>query len=63
VDVDPRKIGRTVYGAPVVAVDEAPRFPKAFAIGAVAGAEARARIRAMVAAQGRVDGVDFVAVA
>jgi hypothetical protein len=31
-------------------------------IGAVAGEEARARIRAMVAAQGRVDGVDFVAV-
>jgi glycosyltransferase involved in cell wall biosynthesis len=63
VDVDPRKIGRRVYGVPVVAVDEAPRFDGAFALGAVAGEEPRARIRAMIAEQGRRDGVDFVAVA
>ena len=63
VDVDPRKIGRTIYGAPVVAIEDAPRFAVAFAIGAVAGEEARAEIRATVAAQGRRDGVDFVAVA
>jgi glycosyltransferase involved in cell wall biosynthesis len=63
VEVDPRKIGREIYGIPVVSVDEAPRFAEAFALGAVAGEEARARIREMVAAQGRRDGVDFVAVA
>jgi glycosyltransferase involved in cell wall biosynthesis len=63
VDVDPRKIGKTIYGAPVVSLDDAPRFSAAFAIGAVAGEEARAEIRAAVAAQGRRDGVDFVAVA
>ena len=63
VDVDPRKIGHTVYGAQVVSVDEAPRYASAFAIGAVAGEEARMRIREMAAAQGRCDGVDFVAVA
>ena len=63
VDVDPRKIGKRVYGAPVVAVDDASAFASAFAIGAVAGEEARARIRELVAAQGRTDGVDFVAVA
>jgi glycosyltransferase involved in cell wall biosynthesis len=63
VDVDPDKIGKTVYGAPVVAAEEAPRFAHAFAIGAVAGEVARAEIRAVVAEQGRRDGVDFVAVA
>lgn len=63
VDVDPRKLGRTVYGVPVVSVEEAPRFARAFAVGAVAGEEARARMRGMVAEQGRADLVDFVAVA
>jgi glycosyltransferase involved in cell wall biosynthesis len=63
VDVDPRKIGKTVYGVPVVGVEEAPGFSSAFAVGAVAGEEPRAEIRATVAAQGRRDGVDFVAVA
>jgi glycosyltransferase involved in cell wall biosynthesis len=63
VDVDPRKIGHTVHGAPVVAVEEAPRFAEAFALGAVAGEESRARVRSMAAEQGRREGVDFVAVA
>jgi glycosyltransferase involved in cell wall biosynthesis len=63
VDVDPRKIGHTVHGAPVVAVEDAPRYSDAFAFGAVAGEESRARVRAMAAEQGRRDGVDFVAVA
>jgi glycosyltransferase involved in cell wall biosynthesis len=63
VDVDPRKIGKRVYGAPVVAVEDAPRFADAFAVGAVAGEDARRKIRELVAAQGRREGVDFVAVA
>jgi glycosyltransferase involved in cell wall biosynthesis len=62
-DVDPRKVGKRIYGAPVVSIEDAPRFSDAFAIGAVAGAEPRAEIRATVATQGRRDGVDFVAVA
>jgi hypothetical protein len=61
VDVDPRKIGRPVHGAPVVAPDEAPR--DGFAIGAVAGPRPRAEIRAVVATQGRREGEDFIAVA
>jgi hypothetical protein len=61
VEVDPRKIGREIYGVPVAAVDEAPRV--GIALGAVAGEEARARIRELVAAQGRREGEDFVAVA
>ncbi|HSC92066.1 MAG TPA: glycosyltransferase [Gaiellaceae bacterium] len=63
VDVDPRKVGHEVAGAPVVAIDEAPRYRAAVALGAVAGGDARARIREEVARQGRRDGVDFVAVA
>jgi GT2 family glycosyltransferase len=63
VDVDPRKLGKEIYGVPVVAIDEAPRFADAFALGAVAGEAARAEIRATVAVQGRREGVDFVAVA
>ena len=63
VDVDPRKIGKQIYGAPVVALEAALAFADSFALGAVAGEEARAEIRAAVAAQGRRDGVDFVAVA
>jgi glycosyltransferase involved in cell wall biosynthesis len=63
VDVDPRKIGHEVAGAPVVAVDDAPRYADAFALGAVAGEDARREIRETAAAQGRREGVDFVAVA
>jgi glycosyltransferase involved in cell wall biosynthesis len=63
VDVDPRKIGHDVHGAPVVGIEDAPRYREAFAIGAVAGEVARAEIREAVAAEGRCDGVDFVAVA
>jgi glycosyltransferase involved in cell wall biosynthesis len=63
VDVDSRKIGKQIYGAPVVTADRAAAFADAFALGAVAGEEARTQIRATVAAQGRRDGVDFVAVA
>ena len=61
VDVDPRKLGRVIHGAPVVPQEEAPRFGSSLALGAVAGEAARAEIRAAVAAQGRRDGVDFVA--
>ena len=63
VDVDPRKLGRRVYGVPVVDPDEAARIPDAFALGAVAGEDARAQIRAQTASLGRKEGVDFVAVA
>jgi glycosyltransferase involved in cell wall biosynthesis len=63
VDVDPRKIGHDVHGAPVVAVEDAPRYRDSFAVGAVAGEVARAEIREAVAAEGRRDGIDFVAVA
>jgi glycosyltransferase involved in cell wall biosynthesis len=63
VEVDPRKLGKRIYGAPVVPVEEAPRFGDALWLGAVAGEEARERIRTEVAAYGRRELADFVAVA
>ena len=63
VDVDPRKIGHDVHGVPVVSIEDLPSFRESFAIGAVAGEVARAEIREAIAAEGRQDGVDFVAVA
>jgi NADPH-dependent 2,4-dienoyl-CoA reductase/sulfur reductase-like enzyme len=63
VDVDPRKIGHKVHGAPVVSVENATSFRESFAIGAVAGEVARAEIREAIAAEGRRDGVEFIAVA
>jgi glycosyltransferase involved in cell wall biosynthesis len=61
VDVDERKIGKRIYGIPVVAHDDGPR--DGFVLGAVAGETARARLRELAQAQGRRDGDDFVAVA
>jgi glycosyltransferase involved in cell wall biosynthesis len=63
VEVDPRKLGKRIHGAPVVGIEEAGTFPEALALGAVAGAEGRARVREQAATLGLVDGVDFVAVA
>jgi cellulose synthase/poly-beta-1,6-N-acetylglucosamine synthase-like glycosyltransferase len=63
VEVDPRKLGRRIYGVPVIATADAPRFEGGLALGAVAGEKARTRVRALVAAQGRREGVDFIAVA
>jgi len=61
VDVDPRKIGKRIYGIPVVAHDAGPR--DGVVLGAVAGETARARLRALALEQGRREGEDFVAVA
>jgi len=61
VDVDPRKLGKRIYGIPVVAHDEGPR--DGVALGAVAGEAGRARLRELAQEQGRREGDDFIAVA
>jgi len=63
VDVDPRKLGKRIHGAPVVPVEQAAAFPGTLALGAVAGAEGRARVREAAAALGLAEGTDFIAVA
>jgi glycosyltransferase involved in cell wall biosynthesis len=61
VEVDERKLGKWIYGIPVVSHDDGPR--DGVVLGAVAGEEARARLRELARAQGRREGDDFVAVA
>jgi glycosyltransferase involved in cell wall biosynthesis len=63
VEVDPRKLGKRIHGVPVVSVKRAGDFAGALALGAVARAEGRARVRELAAACGLVEGRDFVAVA
>ncbi len=63
VEVDPRKIGKRIYGVPVVPIDRAGDFPGTLALGAVAREEGRARVRGLATSAGLVEGVDFVAVA
>jgi glycosyltransferase involved in cell wall biosynthesis len=63
VEVDPRKLGKRIHGAPVVPVERAADFPGALALGAVSGPEGRARVRELAARLGFTEGVDFVAVA
>jgi glycosyltransferase involved in cell wall biosynthesis len=63
VDVDPRKLGRVVHGAPVVPLDGLPRLGGALHLGAVGRKDARARIRAAAAERGLADGRDLLAVA
>jgi len=63
VDLDPRKIGQRVYGAPVVAPDQINDYRGAFALAAVAGPEARGEIRASLTGAGWIEESDFIAVA
>ena len=52
VEVDPRKIGQTIHGAPVVGVDEAGGYRHDVHIAAVGRPDARRRIRQAAAALG-----------
>jgi glycosyltransferase involved in cell wall biosynthesis len=52
VEVDPRKIGRTIHGARVVAVDGGAAFPREVHLAAVGNSDSRARIRAAAAGLG-----------
>jgi hypothetical protein len=63
VEVDPRKVGARIHGAPVVAVDEAGRLRGPLHLAAVGQKEARERIRAEAARLGLAEGADLVAVA
>jgi glycosyltransferase involved in cell wall biosynthesis len=63
VDLDPRKVGQNIHGAPVVPPEEVSRFRDALCLAAVSGAEAREEIRAQLRALGWTEMVDFVAVA
>jgi glycosyltransferase involved in cell wall biosynthesis len=61
VEVDARKIGKRIYGIPVVAHDAGPE--DGVVLGAVAGEAARRRLRELAREQGRCEGDDFIVVA
>jgi hypothetical protein len=63
VDLDPRKVGQTVHGAPVIAPEEVNRFRGAFCVAAVGQPGAREEIREALRRLGWSELVDFVAVA
>ncbi len=64
VDIDARKIGQNIHGAPVIAAETLPaRRGGAFILSAVSGAGPRAEIREALRRMGMCEGTDFVAVA
>jgi glycosyltransferase involved in cell wall biosynthesis len=63
VEVDARKIGRTIHGATVVGVEAAADFPGALHLAAVGQPGARARIREEAGRLGLIDGRDLLAIA
>jgi GT2 family glycosyltransferase len=63
VDLDPRKVGQVVHGAPVIPVGRVDEYRAAFCVAAVGQPGARAEIRGALTRLGWTEGVDFVAVA
>ena len=63
VELDPRKIGQEIHGAPVLGVTEALRIRGPLHAAAVGQYGARARIEGLLEEAGLVGGKDFVAVA
>jgi glycosyltransferase involved in cell wall biosynthesis len=63
VEVNPRKVGTRIHGAPVVTVSEAGRLRGPLHLAAVGQRGARERIRAEAARLGLVEETDFIAVA
>jgi glycosyltransferase involved in cell wall biosynthesis len=63
VEVDPRKIGQEIHGAPVVPIEAAAGFAEALHLGAVGRVGGRASVRAAAARIGLTEGREFVAVA
>ncbi len=63
VELDARKVGQRIHDAPVVGYESLGGPDGAFALAAVSGTEARARIRSALRAAGWVEMRDFCAVA
>lgn len=63
VEIDPRKIGQEIHGAPVVAREDLHHFRNSLGVAAVGRDGARDEVRAGFTEQGWEEGVDFVAVA
>ena len=62
-EVDPRKIGQVIHGAPVCEAGAAREFGAVLHVGAVARAAGREAVRTAALKAGLKDGVDFVSMA
>ncbi|MGE4557297.1 MAG: glycosyltransferase [Desulfovibrionaceae bacterium] len=60
IDIDPRKVGRNIHGAPVIHRDELPISPPAFYLSYVGSRGAREEIHAFLSSKGLVHGRDFL---
>ena len=60
VDIDPRKIGRRLHGAPVLGPEGLPPAGAAFLVSYVRSAGAREAIEARLRAAGYRQGVDYI---
>ena len=63
VDIDPRKIGQTIHGRPVLSPEAVPPAGSCFVLAYVASRGARDDIRRRLAAQGHVEGEHFLCAA
>ncbi len=63
VEVDPRKIGQVIHGAPVCGAGAAREFGAVLHVGAVARAAGREAVRTAAREAGLEDGADFVSMA
>jgi len=62
VDLDPRRIGQQIHGAPVIPPDDIARYRDALVLAAVAQPGAREEIRGELRGRGWTEGREFVAV-
>lgn len=62
-DVDPRKVGQSIYGIPVRSSEAVAEFKEAIHLGAVARKEGREQVREMALGLGLVEGKNFLSVA
>ncbi len=63
IDIEPRKVGQTVYGVPVWPASQSAHINDDFVVAAVGSPTARAEIRHALLSAGRVELRDFCAVA
>ena len=63
IEVDPRKIGQVIHGAPVCGAEAAREFESVLHVGTVARAGGRKAVRAAALDTGLVEGVDFISMA